>query len=206
MCLPLDLELQSHSYWDKKAISLRFHFLLSVPPLVTVNEYFLSCYICLFNFFLKKLFRGPILYLAAQDQTFSTNTPGTLSNQEMWKACLGGKVYVLECPGNHYSIITEPINAKNIGHSIVAAATLSLKNMRPYKIRDQLTNFKKSKLLMLKQHGLSVGVFEWKEGKTVVCCGFFLHALTVSGLPPALFRGNKFSFSVLIFCCLRPNS
>ena len=92
-----------------------------------------------------------------------------MSDAEMWKAVLGEGVHVLECPGNHYSMITEPMSAKNIGQAIVTAATLSLKELRPYScIRGRFTFSRKSKLSKLKQHGLTAGVFKWTEGKTLV--------------------------------------
>ena len=99
-----------------------------------------------------------------------------MSNAEMWKAVLGEDVHVLECPGNHYSMITDPMSAKNIGQSIVTAVTLSLKELRPYSIREQFTFSKKAKLIILKRHGLKAGIFKWKEGKTImfsflnICC------------------------------------
>ena len=114
---------------------------------------------------LKKLFRGPTLYMSAYDKRFATFSPGMMSNGEMWKAVLGGRFFILECPGDHHSMIREPTNAKNMGHAIIAAATLSLRKLRPYKVREQVTFIKRTKLMLLKQQGLTVGAFQWKEGK-----------------------------------------
>ena len=83
----------------------------------------------------------------------------------MWKAVLGDELHILECAGDHHSMIRDPINAKSIGHAIAVTATLILKRLRPYKVREQITFFKKSKLMVLKQQGLVVGAFRWKEGK-----------------------------------------
>ena len=101
------------------------------------------------------MYKGPVLYLKAEDEKFCTKLPVIGTNADCWRSIVPGDFTVVTLLGNHFSMM-DASRAPDVGNHIAVHATLRYRSFFPNIGRAPLNACHKDSFAALKESGMQV--------------------------------------------------
>ena len=104
---------------------------------------------------LQSMYKGPVLFVKAEDDRFCKEVPAIGTNVDCWKSMLPGDFSVVKVLGHHFSIMTGS-RAIDVGNHIAVHSTLRYRSLFPNIGRTPQNTCHKDSLEIFKSNGLRV--------------------------------------------------
>eukprot|EP00794_Sanderia_malayensis_P013962 gene13962-15419_t len=113
----------------------------------------------------RDLYRGHLVYIEAEDDRFCRKVTGIGSSADSWSSVFHGKSAIINCSGDHYSMM-DPNRSPDVGKMIAVTACMRFRNLYPmFGKLHQANSSQTSLLTFFKSSGLRLCMIRKIAGK-----------------------------------------